>query len=68
MSTPPSDKENSSTLANAELAAAKVPEEVCPDEEKTQPKSRSEEDEFDDADALEALAEAESKQDPSTSA
>lgn len=55
-------------MANVELAAANVSEETCVDEEKAQIKSRPVEDEFDDADALEALAEVESNQEPSSTA
>lgn len=54
-------------MANVDLAAAKGPEETFLDEVKTQTKARPAEDEFDDADALEALAEVESKQGPSSS-
>lgn len=66
--TPPSDKENSSTLANVALSTAKVPGETSPDDEKVETNPCPVADEFDDADALEALVEAEAKQGPSSDA
>lgn len=70
MATPPSDKENSLTLANAALPAATVkgPTEKNPDDKKADTKSGPEADEFDDADALEALVEAEITQARATKA
>ncbi|KAJ5097550.1 Uracil-DNA glycosylase [Penicillium angulare] len=50
-----SDKENSSALANVTEGAAKVPETQCPEEEDKKAKACPA-DEFDDDDALEALA------------
>lgn len=70
MPTAPSDKENSSTLANAAVppAAVKTTTETSSEDTKVDGKSGPETDEFDDADALEALAEAETTQVPPTKA
>lgn len=56
-STPPSDKENSSTLANTtpKSTDAKASQPSCPDDEVVQAKACPAADEFDDEDALEAL-------------
>lgn len=64
-STPPSGKENSSTLANVPLPAGKASGDVPSDDEKAKGKHGPVTDEFDDADALEALVEAEAKKGPS---
>lgn len=63
--TPPSGKENSSTLANVPLSTGKVSGETPSDDEKAKSKHCPVADEFDDADALEALVEAQAKEGPS---
>ncbi|KAJ5724885.1 Uracil-DNA glycosylase [Penicillium malachiteum] len=57
--TAPSDKENISILANVTEVTTKAAEPQCPDDEDKKTKTCPVDDEFDDEDALEALAAAE---------